>query len=465
MKHNAERRVYMKRMIKRAGSAFLVVLMMTVLLSAIAAAETATAYIDSFSGGVITVAAPHSGDTFAAYQVVKAARSPATNEVTFTWSPAAQAYAQSAGVTLESYRQLTDDSAEMRQFLGGFAAYVKTHQTVADAQNISASDNFCRLNVTAPGQYIVLGTGNASGAYVYQMMTASFLPDADYQVPTAFSLAAKSAAPSIAKGISDNQAGVGDTVTYTVTVTVPAYPENAANTVFSVSDRLPAGLTFGQTVSVKASDGTTVPCTGGTTPQWSFDYQAIKGFSSILITYTAVVNDQVLIGDANINTATLTFSNDPYGTGTSSLSATATLYSYGLKVLKVDMDQPGKVLSGVTFDVYLADGVTKAGTIETGTDGIGRLTGLDAGTYYLQETRTATGYVLSTERTKVEIPDRNSGTPAPDGIKEVTIQNKAARFTLPQTGGSGTLAFTAAGAVLMLTAVTVVLVNKKKEDK
>ena len=39
------------------------------------AAETATAYIDSFSGGVITVAAPHSGDTFAANQVVKAARS------------------------------------------------------------------------------------------------------------------------------------------------------------------------------------------------------------------------------------------------------------------------------------------------------------------------------------------------------------------------------------------------------
>jgi len=264
---------------------------------------------------------------------------------------------------------------------------------------------------------------------------------------------------AIAKGISDNQAAVGDTVTCTVTVTVPACDPDAA-VAFSVSDRLPEGLTFGRTVSVRTTEGTAVSCAGGDGPRWSFAPRDVKGVTALVITYTAEVNGNILIGDANIGTATLTC--DPGGTDAVSLSAAAALYSYGLQVLAVDAEQPGRTLAGAAFDVYLADGVTRAGRIETGADGIGRLTGLDAGTCYLQQTEAAAGYAPADGRIKVEIPDRSNGTPVPGGIKKVTV--RAARLTRAAGGRPGAPIRTAAFAAL-LTPVLMAAAGKRRGSR
>ena len=90
------------------------------------------------------------------------------------------------------------------------------------------------------------------------------------------------------------------------------------------------------------------------------------------------------------------------------------------------------------------------------------LSGLDVGTYILKETKAPDGYNLPSHTFSVKITDGTNADPAtdPDGLvdtdessakdgyNEITITNTQG-FTLPTTGGMGTVLFTAGGVVLM----------------
>ena len=106
------------------------------------------------------------------------------------------------------------------------------------------------------------------------------------------------------------------------------------------------------------------------------------------------------------------------------------------------------------------------------------LIGLDAGTYYLEETKAPTGYNKLTDPITVVI-DRGTlptvvgstvsctvkynGTEATDN-KTVRVFNNAGT-TLPSTGGIGTTLFYVIGGGLMVAAAILLITKKRMENR
>ena len=235
---------------------------------------------------------------------------------------------------------------------------------------------------------------------------------------------------------------------------------------------------------------------------------AIKSDTEFIVTYTANLNKDIAVGGtfqpAN-NKAHVVYSNNPvdgWSTGNTPDDPTF-VFSYGIKPTKVNA--AGEKLSGAKFVLYrlgendvpeyavinettgkvtwTAD-IEAATVRETGDDGIVAFNGLDVGTYFLKETKAPAGYNLLSNPIKVLITATyeqdasgykiktfkvaiDEGTPA-DGNKataqaELNVENTAGN-TLPETGGIGTMIFTAVGATLMAGAGITFVVKKRNEN-
>lgn len=146
--------------------------------------------------------------------------------------------------------------------------------------------------------------------------------------------------------------------------------------------------------------------------------------ATITVTYTAHLNDKAYVNIAggstsNINKVYLTYSNNPKdesSIGKTPESTPVYVYTYQLNNTKYhDDDNPNNVLAGAGFrlysdeachdedeiklkmnddDTYSRDFSTEGKGVEmiSGQDGQFNVKGLDAGTYYLKETKTPDGY-------------------------------------------------------------------------
>lgn len=89
-------------------------------------------------------------------------------------------------------------------------------------------------------------------------------------------------------------------------------------------------------------------------------YPAIAGDDVLVVKYAAVLNEDAVIGGANPNEVEIVYSNGPsvddYGT---SLPDYAFVFSFGLRVLKVDNDNVELLLPGAEFQLYHLHGTTK----------------------------------------------------------------------------------------------------------
>ncbi len=196
------------------------------------------------------------------------------------------------------------------------------------------------------------------------------------------------------------------------------------------------------------------------------------------------------------NTATLTYTNNFDSTGeqsTAAIADTVVAYNFGISIKKTS--DTGALLNGVKFELYKAGSDTpihfyQDGTASyfatTETEGtITELTtatnsenfnlylrGLPAGTYHLKEISTLEGYNLLSEPFEIDLNftvDDSTGTPVykigeetfEDGVRPVTVINKKG-FTLPQTGGMGTLMFILIGGVLIAGGVFLMTRTGKK---
>lgn len=174
--------------------------------------------------------------------------------------------------------------------------------------------------------------------------------------------------------VSANAASIGDELTFTLTSKVPDLTGYAWYKFVAV-DTLSTGLTYKGVESIKIGDVTLTENAGYTVSQ-DGQTQTIRFIFSdfvdaeytagdaIVITYTATLNEQAVVGTSNDNTAKLEYSNDPSYTqdndytdsdfgvnepkGESANSTTET-YTTSLTIQK--QDGAGKALTGAAFRI------------------------------------------------------------------------------------------------------------------
>ena len=395
-----------------------------------------------------------------------------------------------------------------------------TAMVSADATNGSYTATFTDLDY---GYYVVAVPGatlaNASGQYATLVSVDS--PTVDTNI--------KGDLPTVDKkvqvggtGKDATDAKIGDTLTFTLTSTIPDMSAYDTYT-FNFKDTLSQGLTFGQVTSVTV-DGVTDPLTVNTdytvtTPTTSdntltvsmkdFKKQQANAGKKITVTYTATLNkDAVVGGHGNTNSATIQYSNNPSSGGTGeSEPSKVRVFTYGFTVDKYtgdEYDDDATRLAGAEFTLAPKNGaamsfvqvdagsatanavyrVAKAGetdtttTITTPANGKVVFQGLENGEYTLTETKAPAGYNKLASAIGVKVNGQNDGTDTTNATVTITynndngsdydqtasngvipVQNKSGAI-LPGTGGMGTIAFTVIGVLVIALGVAWTLKRK-----
>lgn len=278
---------------------------------------------------------------------------------------------------------------------------------------------------------------------------------------------------------SETTANIGDTITFELTASVTGSKEQPL-TEYTIHDTMSVGLDTPAVTSVKVDDNTltldkdyTVDTTDLTDIKISLtpDYLAAakaevdNGFysaSNVVVTLTARLNSNAKIGtsEGNTNSDKLTYTNT-YGPQTVN-GPTVKVYTFDLKVVKVDANNEETKLAGATFTLYDADGNEKAVVADTDNDGLVTFTGLKAGTYTVKETVAPAGYNINSSDFVVTISTSGVITYGNDTITELTVADTP--IVLPQTGGMGTMVFTIVGASLIVCAGVLFIVARKKKS-
>lgn len=314
----------------------------------------------------------------------------------------------------------------------------------------------------------------------------------------------KDKTPDTAGNVTTN---VGDIVSYRIEATSPAYSNTTDKDKigFEIKDKL-TNLEFvdksieayivkdAKDDLISPSDYTITPASDGYTFCVKFKEDWIKKHpnTKVAITYSAKVTEAAKIGsDANTNEATIIFNNDPTS-NSYKIPDVPKVYTYGLELTKQGKNE---VLSDVVFELYKDEvtaenkvteskfGAETNGTFKTNPEGKITIKGLAAGTYYLKEIKTTSGYTLLANPVKImitETPDvatkKTVATCTVDDKKTekkqleedsgnfyytFSVQNDKG-FNLPATGGMGTYIFTIAGLVIMASAAFLLITSKKR---
>lgn len=314
----------------------------------------------------------------------------------------------------------------------------------------------------------------------------------------------KDKTPDTAGNVTTN---VGDIVSYRIEATSPAYSNTTDKDKigFEIKDKL-TNLEFvdksieayivkdAKDDLISPSDYTITPASDGYTFCVKFKEDWIKKHpnTKVAITYSAKVTEAAKIGsDANTNEATIIFNNDPTS-NSYKIPDVPKVYTYGLELTKQGKNE---VLSDVVFELYKDEvtaenkvteskfGAETNGTFKTNPEGKITIKGLAAGTYYLKEIKTTSGYTLLANPVKImitETPDvatkKTVATCTVDDKKTekkqleedsgnfyytFSVQNDKG-FNLPATGGMGTYILTIAGLVIMAGAAFLLITSKKR---
>lgn len=449
------------------------------------------------SAASITISNVNAGDKLSAYKIIDAYYNSTTNAVSYEFTDSFKAFQATSttygSLTVDDYSKLTGGSVTdgstrttgtLDTLASAYAGYVKKNSVAG----VELTNSGANASVTVPaGSYLVLPTASARVYAVMVGNVAITAKDGEWVVEPS-TIVAKVSEASITKkidGKSDVSFNIGDEFTYTITGTVPRYPTNAINKTYTINDTMSTGLTFsgiesmtmkdGENALTVAANGTVTNAAGDTVATVTVTGQAIKievdvdhvESTTLTIAYKASLNDNAVLGaDGNKNAATLTYSNSPYEedahdtTTPTGGSGEVTVRTYGINILKHDVNSKATVLSGARFEVYSDEGMTTlVETVTTGNDGTAEIKGVKAGTYYLKETAAPAGYSMLKNAVQVTITEDDATLDAGYKLSEIPNTKVSA---LPITGGMGTIIFTVSGAVLMVGACWFIFVYRKK---
>ena len=221
--------------------------------------------------------------------------------------------------------------------------------------------------------------------------------------------------------------------------------------------------------------------------------------ATITVTYTAHLNDNAAVNSTsgptdNKNKVQLQYSNNPRNSAYWGFTpeSEVRVYTYQLNNTKYrDDDTTGNELAGAGFRLYSDKDCTEEQEIKlkkNTTDGTYspyfgagagdemfsdehgqfNVKGLDAGTYYLKETKTPDGYSACADK-KIVISathtEYNVSLSGESNLNNKIINKKAGGITLPSTGGIGTTIFYVVGGGLMVAAIVLLVTKKRMENK
>lgn len=436
--------------------------------------------------GSITITNPQGDRTYTAYKIFDVTYSGDHYSYTISDTDAAfttvKTYADvtANGLTLTpvgktgKYNVSTGDSFSA----ASFAQYLKTNAgSLGTGTAFTQVGNTMKASGLTPGYYFVSGTSGT----VCELATAK-----DIQIRD------KNEAPQIEKSVDDGDRTVeiGQKLTYTITGKVPSTKGYTEYT-YEVTDTMSEGLTFNKDVKVTTggedvtADATITKSENGFVASINMMNYQKQIDAPVVITYTATVNDKAIQRNEETNTATLKYSNNPADKNSFEKSSVEVeVFSFNIVINKYAAGSESTKLGGAKFVLknaegkyYKYDATTKAVTwvddksaateVITDDNGAARFDGLQAGTYYLEETAAPAGYnqlikditIVLKEDGSATIDDAAS-TPEADRSLTAGVANSTGTM-LPETGGIGTVIFVALGALAVICAGVFLVTNKR----
>lgn len=480
----------MKKTFKKLMAALLAVALLCAMAVPAFAADEATT-----ETGTVTVQNVVSGKTYKIYRILDIAThdsdySSVVYKVNDNWKDFIKSTGNTYFTRIDSTtgvvvvnKGLTSDS------IATLAAAAKTwlgsHPIAADGEQIAgASDTSIQFTGKKLGYYLLSssnwGTENADAIFSLSSSNPNVTVQEKNGKPTIDKKIIEDSTP-----VDSNTAGIGDYVQFKITVNViDGQPSN-----YTIHDKMSAGLTFVNTtehpVVVNVGSRTLTSTeysfkdtiTDGCTFELKINDDILQPNDVVTVTYYGQVNSSAVINGDNTNEAKLT-----YGTDGNSTWEKTTTKVFGFKVFKHAGTDTEHLLPGAEFRLYktvdettyyakfdnglltgwTTDAAAAGVTMTSNSDSALVLNGLDAGTYYLEETKAPDGYNKLTDPVTVTITEDGKVNETTNGT--VYVSNNAGA-TLPSTGGMGTTLFYVIGGGLMVAAVVLLVTKKRMENK
>ena len=488
--------------------AMVMVLGMTVTASAAASAGDDNKMGTEDDKASVTIQGLKSGDVVTLYKIVKAKYE--SNDKAFSGYEVVDNFKD-----VLSLPDLPDDSKKI-EFTAdqiAAAAAIVDGGNIEVAETIEAASTEVTITDLAPGSYLVKVTAKDSTIYnpavVSLHYTTDSIAEGTLNLDDKKAWVKKQDAPTLDKWILEgteykkgNSVDTGDTVTYVIEATIPSYTGNYP--VYEIVDKL-ENLTYVRTDKVEVIKGKTLVATlegkAFTTKDnknlsmnfvtdGEYELQQYQG-DTLRIVYTATLDNNEtanMFNGSNDNTAYLKYTNDASAEKNPVRTEDAVTHTYTFEITdfvkKTDMD--GNALDGAEFTLYTDESCAEdkvyrndnfTGTVTSAGGGKLVIKGLDAGTYYLKETKAREGYALNNTVFKVEIIEETYEEDGTLGTCTVEIQDNAISAnnpysikntklsSLPSTGGIGTTIFTIGGCAIMIAAAGLFFASRRKANK
>lgn len=381
----------------------------------------------------------------------------------------------------------TSGDGEVDNFAKIVGAYINTANGVTSTND---GDNY-KVTLPGPGYYLIVDslTNNLENAYSKYIVQV---------IGKGLEIQSKAYVPILTKTFTDgeiyNNVAVGENVGFKLTSEVPEM-DGYSEYNYIITDTLTDKFSYNNDIKIKIGALELTKDTDFTVKYQDnklvidftdFIGKKANATTGIEITYTAKLNTNAICGtDGNATNAVLEYSNNPNdvtGRGTTQPSYTYT-YTTNLNLIKISSKDSSK-LANAKFTIEKSGNVID--TLVTDSNGTDETIGISAGEYIITETEAPDGYNNLKKPIKLKITfiepigtdnkctwraefieNVNDSTVEVDsntGIINLTIPNLSA-FTLPITGGIGTIIFYVSGIIVLIVSIYFFFNSAKSKRK